>query len=129
MANAGTITVTDLTANGWTTAPTPGTFDTGTVAVTGVVLDFKGETDRGLIFVTNTAAQALVVEIQAGDYPPAFRSHLGASTAGTIAQNVTAVFGPFESARHSQSDQTVLMTLTPGGTIAATAYALKLPKA
>ena len=128
MANAGTITVTAATANGWTAAPTPAAFDTGTVAVRSVVLDFAGETDRGLIFVTNTAAEALVVEIEAGDYPPAFRSQLGNSTAGTIAGTATAVFGPFESARFSQNDQKVLMTLTPGGTIAATAYAMKLPK-
>ena len=44
-------------------------------------------------------------------------------------QNATKVFQAVESARHNQSDQTVLMTLTPGGTIAATAHALKLPKA
>lgn len=130
MANIGTITVTDLTANGWTTLPTAGTFDTGTVAVTDVVVDFAGETDRGLIFITNTAAASLVVEVQAGDYPPAFRSGIGNSTAGTIAQNVTKIFGPFESAQFNQSNQTVLVTLTPAsGTIAATAYALKLPKA
>lgn len=128
MANAGTITVTDMTANGWTTIPTPGSFDTGTVAVTGVVVNFGGETDRGLIFVTNTAAQALVVNLEAGDYPPAFLSGSGDGVGGTIAQNATAAFGPFESAKFNQSNQTVLMTLTPGGTIAATSYALKLPK-
>lgn len=130
MANIGTITVTDTTTNGWTALPTAGTFDTGTVAVTDVVVNFGGETDRGLIFVTNTAAASLVVQVQAGDYPPAFRSGIGNSAAGTIAGTASAIFGPFESAQFGQSNQTVLVTLTPAsGTIAATAYALKLPKA
>lgn len=129
MANIGTITVTDLTANGWKALPVAGTFDTGTVPVTNVVVNFGGETDRGLIFITNTAADALVVQVQAGDYPPAFRSGIGAGAAGTIAGTASAIFGPFESAQFNHTDQTVLVTLTPGGTIAATAYALKLPKA
>jgi len=128
MANATEITVNDLTANAWTDQATADALDTGTSDVT-LYADVAGEGDRVIVEVTNTAAEDLDVTVLAGDDPPAFRSGMGALTAKTLSQNDVAIFGPFESARFIQNDGTVGMTFAPGGTIAASIRAYKLPKA
>jgi hypothetical protein len=129
MTNATSITVTDLTANGWTAQPTGDTLDTGTVAVT-LYGTISGKSDRIIVHVYNSSTANLTVSALAGDSPPAFRAGIG--TAGTVVGTATADenkwFGPFESARFAQNDSTFGLTFTPAaGTIAATVRAYKLP--
>lgn len=127
MANATAITVTELTGNvAGVAQPTADTLDTGTSAVT-LAAAVGGESGRVLLFVTNTAAEALTVRVLAGDRPPAERAGLGYLDT-SIAQNVTKIIGPLESARFIQDDGSISVTFTPGGTIAATVRCYKMPK-
>src|SRR5690349_13389492 len=100
MANATAITLTEAVANGAVAQPAVDTLDTGTAAVTlPLALAGKGA-DRVILEVKNTAAQALKVEILAGDNPPAMRAPLGATTlVAAAAQNDVNIFGPFDSSR------------------------------
>jgi hypothetical protein len=108
--------------------------DTGTIAVT-LPLALAGVgADRVLLEVKNTAANALKVEILAGDSPPALRASLGDLTlTAALAQNGVEMFGPFESARFLQNDATsngrLDFKFTPAsGTIGVTIRAYRLPK-
>ena len=127
MANATTITINDLTANGSIAAPTAQILDTGTADV---VLETAAtsDMDRIIIEVSNTATEDLVVVIEAGESPPAFRNSLGDVTSAAIADNARRIFGPFESARFAQADGKLQVTFAPGGTIAATFVCYRLPK-
>lgn len=134
MANAVAITVTAAVANGSVAQPTADVLDTGTAAVT-LPLGLSGiGADRVLMEVTNTAAQALKVEVLAGDNPPAIRSGLGAKTlVAALAQNGVVICGPFEGARFIQTDGATKGRLdfkfTPAsGTIGVTIRAYRLPK-
>jgi hypothetical protein len=128
MANATAITVTDLVANGSVSRPAGDTLDTGTSAVT-IEASLSGKSDRVILEVTNGAAEALSVQVAAGEDPPAFRHGIGALTAVSIAQNGVKILGPFESARVIQNDGKLKVTFTPGGTINATVRCYRLPKA
>ncbi len=134
MANATAITLTEAVANGAVAQPAVDTLDTGTSAVTlPLALSGKG-TDRVILEVKNTAAQALKVEILAGDNPPAMRAPLGDLTlVAAAAQNAVNIFGPFDAARFLQNDATSKGRLdfkfTPAsGTIGVTIRAYRLPK-
>jgi len=127
MANATAITVTELVANGSVNRPAGDTLDTGTSAVT-LAAALGGQMDRVVLEVTNNAAAALSVEVLAGDDPPAFRAGLGGVTKSGIAQNATALLGPFESARFAQDDGSLRVTFTPAsGTIGATIRCYRMP--
>lgn len=134
MANATAITLTDLSAGTPVAQPTADVLDTGTAAVTlPLALGGKG-LDRVLLEIKNTAAAALLVEVLAGDNPPAVRSGLGNATVGAaIAQNAVVMIGAFEGARYVQVDGATPGRLdikfTPAsGTIGATIRAYRLPK-
>lgn len=128
MANATAITINDLTANGSIVAPTAQVLDTGTAAVV-LETSVTSDLDRIIIEVTNTAAANLVVTIEKGEEPPAFRQVLGDVASANMAQNVRRVFGPFESARFAQADGKLQLTFTPAsGTIGATFVCYRLPK-
>lgn len=129
MANATSVTINALTANGAIAAPTAQAMDTGTSAVTVKTADQVSDGDRCFLRVTNTAAANLTVSVNAGDSPPAWRKALGAFTTGNIAQNATQYLGPFETARFKQSDGTLEFTFTPAsGTIACNFDLFRLPK-
>lgn len=134
MANATAITLTDLTAATPVAQPTADVLDTGTVAVTlPLALSGRG-LDRVILEVKNTAAAALLVEVLAGDDPPAGRAGLGNVTVGAaIAQNAVVMIAAFEGARYAQTDGATKGRLdvkfTPSsGTIGATVRAYRLPK-
>lgn len=130
MANATAITVTALSANSAGVAqPTADVLDTGTAAVT-ISADVGGRSDLVILEVKNTAGAAnnLTVSVLAGDNPPAFRAGLGTLDT-TIAQNATAIIGPFESGRFIQDNGKLDVTFTPAaGTIGANIRCYKLPK-
>lgn len=127
MANATAITLNALTANGSIADPTAQILDTGTAAVT-LKTPALSDADRIILRVQNTAAANLTVSVNAGDYPPAWRKHLGAYTTGNIAQNAEVWMGPFEAARFKQSDGTLEFTFTPAsGTITANFDAFRVP--
>ena len=129
MANATDIDINDLVANDSIAAPTADALDTGTAAVTLKTEAALSDMDRVIMEVTNTAAAALTVSINAGDYPPSWRKALGAVTSAAIAQNGRRIFGPFEAARFKQADGTLEFTFTPAsGTIACSAILYRLPK-
>jgi hypothetical protein len=134
MANATAITLTAAGGHTKVTQPTADVLDTGTAAVT-LPLALAGVgADRVLLEVKNTAANALKVEILAGDSPPALRASLGDLTlTAALAQNGVEMFGPFESARFLQNDATsngrLDFKFTPAsGTIGVTIRAYRLPK-
>lgn len=134
MANATAITLTAAVANSKATQPTVDTLDTGTAAVT-LPLALAGVgCDRVILEVKNTAAAALLVEILAGDNPPALRAPLGNLTlSAAMAQNVVEIFGPFDASRFLQNDATsngrLDFKFTPAsGTIGAQIRAYRLPK-
>lgn len=134
MANATAITLTACVANSGVAQPTADVLDTGTAAVTlPLALGGKGA-DRVIVEVKNTAAAALLVELLAGDDPPAVRAGLGAATlVAAAAQNEVNIFGPFESARFEQNDSgtdgRLDFKFTPAsGTIGVTVRAYRLPK-
>jgi hypothetical protein len=127
MANATEIVIDDLTMNIGDDAQTAQTLDTGTSDVV-LKTDSAVDLDRVIVEVTNTAAGALVVTVDAGAQPPAWRNALGAQAGKSLAQNAVAVFGPFETGRHAQADGKVQMTFAPAATIAATFVAYRLPK-
>lgn len=134
MANATAITLTAAVANSKVTQPAVDTLDTGTAAVT-LPLALGGVgADRVILIVTNTAANALKVEILAGDSPPALRASLGDLTlTAALAQNGVEVLGPFDGSRFTQNDATSSGRLdfkfTPAsGTIGVTMRAYRLPK-
>jgi hypothetical protein len=134
MANAAAITLNDLTANGAVAQPTADVLDTGTAAVTlPLALAGKG-TGRTIVIVKNTAANALKVELLAGDNPPALRAGLGDLTlVAAAAQNEINVFSAFESSRFIQTDGATKGRLdfkfTPAsGTIGVQITAYRLPK-
>jgi hypothetical protein len=128
MANATSLTLRDLVANGELADPAADTFDTGTSPVT-VPLDVAGESDRVVLRVQNTAVANLTVTVAAGDDPPAIRAGLGGYASGNIAQNAVLWLGPFESARFIQNNGKLDVTLTPAsGTIAANVRAFRLPR-
>jgi hypothetical protein len=127
MANATAITLNALTANGAIIAPTAQVLDTGSSPVT-LATSVTSEMDRIIIEVTNAAAGALGVVIEAGDNPPAFRAALGDTTSQSIAQNARYIFGPFESARFANDDGKLYVTFSPAATINATFIAYRLPK-
>lgn len=128
MANATSILLNALTANGSILTPTAQVLDTGTAAV---VLESPAtsEMDRIVLRVKNTAAADLTVTIETGEDPPAFRKALGDVVSATMAQNVERWFGPFESARFAQADDKLQVTFTwASGTIAGNFDAYVLPK-
>lgn len=134
MANATAITLTAAVANSSVAQPSVNTLDTGTAAVT-LPLALSGVgSDRVVVEVTNTAANALKVEILAGDNPPAQRAGLGAVTlVAALAQNGVVICGPFDSSRFMQNDATsngrLDFKFTPAsGTIGVTVRAYRLPK-
>jgi hypothetical protein len=130
MANATTITITDLPGNTGVAAPTADVLDTGTAAVTLPLALLGKGADRTIVEVTNTAAQALKVEALAGIYPPAGRSGLGAVTlVAALAQNGVVACGPFESGRFNQAAGALSLKFTPAsGTIGVSIRAYRLPK-
>lgn len=127
MANATAIVVADLTMDTGDDEQTAQTLDTGTADVS-LKTDTADDLDRVIVEVTNTAAGALVVTVDAGAQPPAWRNGLGATADKSLAQNDVAIFGPFDTSRFAQADGTVQMTFAPAATIAATFKAYKLPK-
>lgn len=134
MANATAITLTDLAANAGVAAPTADVLDTGTAAVTlPLALAGKGA-DRIIVEITNTAAQALLVELLAGDYPPASRASLGNLTVvAALAQNGVIVLGGVEGGRFIQTDGATKgrldLKFTPAsGTIGVSIRAYRLSK-
>ncbi len=133
MANAASITLTDLVANGSVEEPTLQILDTGTADVV-LETPATSEMDHIFIRIVSTAAEALVVTVSAGEDPPAWRKDppawrkdLGALADVTIAQNEIWFLGPFESARVGQADGKLQVTFAPGGTIAATFKAYQVP--
>jgi len=128
MANATSIVLSALTANGELATPTAQALDTGTAAVT-LESAATSEMDRIILRVENTAAANLGVSIDAGESPPSWRKSLGAFTATALAQNDEAWFGPFESARFAQADGKLKVTFTlASGTITGNFTAYRLPK-
>lgn len=134
MANATAITLTAAVANGAVAQPTADVLDTGTAAVT-LPLALAGVgCDRVILEVKNTAANALKVELLAGDNPPAQRAGMGDLTlVAAAAQNDVNIFGPFDSSRFLQNDATskgrLDLKFTPAsGTIGVTIRAYRLPK-
>jgi hypothetical protein len=91
-------------------------------------------TGRTIVIVKNTAANALKVELLAGDNPPALRAGLGDLTlVAAAAQNEINVFSAFESSRFIQTDGATKGRLdfkfTPAsGTIGVQITAYRLPK-
>ena len=130
MANATAITVTSLTPDSaGVTQPTADVLDTGTAAVT-LAAAVGGLSELVVLEVKNTAGAAnnLTVSVLAGDNPPAQRAGLG-SLDTVIAQNATAIIGPFESARFIQDDGKLNVTFTPAsGTIGAAIRCYKIPR-
>lgn len=127
MANATSITVTALAANGSTADPSANTLDTGTAAVT-LKTSALSRTRRVIFRVVNTAVANLTVTANAGSDPPAFEAGTGGFTSGNIAQNGVLWLGPFSPAQFAQSDQTLSLTFTPAsGTIACSVQCLQLP--
>lgn len=128
MANATSIELTDLVANGSIAAPTAQALDTGTGAVT-LETPATSEMDRIILRVQNTTANNLTVTIVAGQDPPAFRAAIGDVISATIGQNVNRFFGPFEAARFKRSNGKLRVTFTPTvSTIGANFTAYVLPK-
>ena len=128
MANATSIDITNLTANGSIAAPTAQILDTGTAPVA-LEAATGGEMDRVIVEVTNTAAADLTVTIEAGVNPPAFLAVHGDVVSPAIPQNGRRIFGPFESARFAQADGKLQVTFTPAsGTITGTFVCYRLPK-
>lgn len=132
MANATSITVTDLVANGAIAEPTRQICDTGTAAVTLETPDLAGAHDRVFLHIQNTAAANLTVQAIAGaaaDNPPALRQGVGNITTANIAQNAFALLGPFEAARFAEAGGKLKITFTPAsGTIACNWVCYRLPK-
>jgi hypothetical protein len=128
MANATSITVNALTANGGILAPTAQVLDTGTSAVV-LKTSALSTTNKVILRVMNTAAATLTVKVSAGSDPPAFRAGGGDFTDTAVAiTSGERVMGPFESARFLQSDGTLQFTFTPtSGTITATFVCYQLP--
>ncbi len=126
MSNATSITINDLTADALTQVAGD-VLDTGTVAVT--LYGSVPNTRSGdvLLYVDNGATVNLTVTALAGDNPPAFRAGLG-NVSGTVSGGSVGVFGPFETARFMQNDNTVGFTFTPAsGSVSATIRAYQLP--
>lgn len=131
MANAAALTVTALAANSFTADPSADSFDTGTAAVTRKT-SALAKTDRVIMRVVNSGTGTLTVQANAGTDPPDFRAGIGAmaATAQGIGNSTATVawYGPFESSRFSQSDQTLSFTFTPSaGTLAFTVQTFILP--
>jgi len=134
VANPASGTVTTLTANGFKADPTGDVFDTGSNgSPASLDYDVSGDTNKVIFQVTNQMATAIniVVGITAGDYPPAFRSQIGAYASANLAQNAVGWYGPFESSRFIRNGAKagkLTLTLTPAsGTLAATVKCFKLP--
>ena len=125
MTNATSITVNDLTADG-VTYVAGDVFDTGTVPVT-VYGTATGRMDRVIIEISNGTVGALLVNLAAGDNPPAFRSGIGNQTQGSVAAGSVSFVGPFDGSRFMQDNKTFGLTLTPTGVISATIRCIKLP--
>lgn len=134
MANATAITVNDLVANTGNAGPTADVLDTGTAAVTLPLAAAGKGLGRIIVQITNTAAQALKVEVLAGDNPPALRASLGDLTlVAALAQNGIIYAGPFDGSRFMQTDGATKGRLdfkfTPAsGTIGVSIKAFRLPK-
>lgn len=130
MANATAITVTALTPDAAGVAqPTADVLDTGTAAVT-LSADVGGLSELVILEVKNTAGAAndLTVSVLAGDNPPAQRAGIGKLDT-TIAQNATAIIGPFESMRFIQDNGKLDVKFTPAsGTIGVAIRCYKVPR-
>lgn len=129
MANATAIAVDKLVANAAGVTPTVSTLDTGSTAVT-LLADVEGLSGQMILEVTNNAAaaNALSVTVKAQTGKANLRGGLG-DLVTSIAQNATAVIGPFEAARFVDEDGKVSVTFTPAAsTVAASIKAFLLPK-
>lgn len=133
MANATSITVTELVPSAVNNVPTADVLDTGQTAVT-LPADVKGRADLILLEITNSmgAGKDLTVTVLAGDYPPAARAPLGdlELTVSGGASPVTKIIGPLEVARFVQDDGTLNIKFSPPAstTIGASIRCYKLPK-
>ena len=96
------ITPTELTANAATRQPA----QTEVLAANDAVILASGKSEELVIEVTALEA-ACVVEIAAGDNPPALAAGQGAAKSAELAENAVVVFGPLTSARFIQSDGTI----------------------
>ncbi len=126
MANPAALTITELTANGQTARPSGDAIDTAGI----VPVNAGGKVDRLIIEVTNSSANNLTVEIQAGDNPPAIQSKVFTGT--PLAQNAVGIFGPFSSSQFIQSGSDageLAVKFTPAtGSPNATVRTYRLPK-
>ena len=132
MANATSIAITDLTANGQISAPATQTLDTGTAAVTLETPDLAGTAHRCWLEVWNTHATAtLTVSVAAGDNPPAFRAGVGAFTGAAIAAvSGHALICLGDSSRFLEGGGKLKVTFTPStGTITGAFTLYRLPRA
>lgn len=130
MANATSITVNELTANGAVALPTPDVLDTGTDAVTIETASAVPETDKVIMIFENTSVgDTMTVKVWAGDKEPAFRRGIG-DLVFTVAGSAKSVLGPLESARFLQSSGKIKLTSTPANTKTQTLKItlLKLPR-
>lgn len=135
MANATSGTINALVANGSFADVAGDNLDTGTAAVT-LLYNVGGVASNVLFRVTNAAAHSATFQINAGQYPPAFTSMLGAFS-DTVPAGTTKWFGPFASARFIQNNTTpgdagdLSVTFTPSGgdTITGHITCFQVPKA
>lgn len=134
MANATAITITELVAATGVAQPTADVLDTGTAAVV-LPCNLGGKGLGRVVFeIKNTAAAALLVELVAGDNPPAQRAGLGdATVVAALAQNGIVELAGIDGSRFTQTDGAtkgrVDLRFTPAsGTIGVTIRAYRLPK-
>lgn len=71
--------------------------------------------------VANTAAAAHNVIVRAGVNPPAFRAGIGDMTV-SVTNGTTRWIGPFDMARHAQSDDSINVDFDAGFTGTITAF-------
>ena len=94
------------------------------VAVTSESIPPTYDAYKGIILrVANTAAAAHNVIVRAGVNPPAFRAPLG-DLLVSVTNGTTKWIGPFDMARHAQSDDSINIDFDAGFTGTITAFLL-----
>ena len=127
MANATTLTVNKLTANGYEARATVNTLDTGTATVT-LNATLTGPADRFFILITNNGTSTLNVWLTAGVNPPSWRSDTGAVMAITTTETGVICCLDAASFLHTGNHFEINFVPLTGGTIGASIWCMELPK-
>ncbi|MEI6309881.1 MAG: hypothetical protein WCP58_09595 [bacterium] len=125
MANATTLTVTKLTANGYKARATANLLDTGTATVT-LNATLTGPYEQFFIEVYNSGSATLTAWLSAGVNPPSWGAEAGAVLSIPAAE--TGYLCVLEAMKYLHTGNHFEINFVSAATLGASIYCMEIPK-